>query len=322
MELEPKKNTMKLANCIMIAKNGIAYNARDRSEFMSALQYDIMHICVVSGQLILGSGVHYNFDNLENFSIVQPASVKLEGDCSHMFENAALFRGNLCSWDTSRVTSMANMFKNAKLFNSDISSWDVSSVTDMSQMFYGAESFNIDISPWKIRPHTDLNLAFCGANSFKYDLLKNLDWVRNRQVKKYATKLTKNYERVNYTWDRDKLAKDFEIPETLKKIVHMRADLLNRNNESPYDLSQIAQSEIIIKQLFNDKIIKIGDFMKYIEMSRSTRENILTQEEPEYYVNDVSQLPSSSVLITMMNDKIVTSDQINEYIQKTLPCEE
>ena len=89
------------------------------------------------------------------------------------FRGAAIFDGDISSWDVSSVTNMSYMFSGARSFNQPLDSWDVSSVTDMNGMFSGARSFNGDLSTWNVSSVTDMRNAFNNADSFNGDIS---DW--------------------------------------------------------------------------------------------------------------------------------------------------
>ena len=67
---------------------------------------------------------------------------------------AARAYGNISTWDTRNVSSMAQFFcaeeractahyhPNASAFNSDLSGWNTSAVTSMYYMFNDCEAFN------------------------------------------------------------------------------------------------------------------------------------------------------------------------------------
>ena len=82
--------------------------------------------------------------------------------------------GNISTWDTSLITSMAHLFDGEigfnlsrkdefYYFNLDISDWDVSNVTDMSFMFNSCGRFNIDISKWNVSKVTNMDSMFKGC---------------------------------------------------------------------------------------------------------------------------------------------------------------
>jgi len=56
------------------------------------------------------------------------------------------FNGNLSRWNTSLVTSMKGIFDGASAFNGDLSKWTASRVASMDSMFFYAETFNGNIS--------------------------------------------------------------------------------------------------------------------------------------------------------------------------------
>ena len=72
--------------------------------------------------------------------------------------------GHICTWNTSKVTTMKGLFKGAQKFNDPIGSWDVSNVRDMSYMFYNASSFNQPLHSWNTSNVTSMYLMFCGAS--------------------------------------------------------------------------------------------------------------------------------------------------------------
>ena len=70
--------------------------------------------------------------------------------CIEMFFQAALFNGNITSWDTSQVTDMTNMFTSAQSFNQDISDWDTLKVKGMDYMFAFQDLPAHDFSYWDV----------------------------------------------------------------------------------------------------------------------------------------------------------------------------
>ena len=102
--------------------------------------------------------------------------------------------GPISTWDTSRVTDMADLFSDysslgstaptslpgqfvgycssASSFNGDISKWDVSRVENMEYMFYGASSFNSDISSWDTSRVVTMEGMFYQASAFNIDVTR------------------------------------------------------------------------------------------------------------------------------------------------------
>ena len=64
--------------------------------------------------------------------------------------SAAAVYGDISTWDTSRVTTMAGLFSEQTTCNPNVKSWDVSNVTDFSGMFFKAGAFNQ--GPWRATP--------------------------------------------------------------------------------------------------------------------------------------------------------------------------
>jgi len=52
-----------------------------------------------------------------------------------MFSGAALFNGNISTWDITKVQNTRRMFYSATSFNTDISSWETTKVTTMKVSF-------------------------------------------------------------------------------------------------------------------------------------------------------------------------------------------
>jgi len=78
------------------------------------------------------------------------------------------FNADISSWDTSKVTNMANMFKNAVAFD-QLLSFDTSKVTDMTSMFSGAEAFNQPLS-FVTSKVTSMERMFANAAAFNQEL--------------------------------------------------------------------------------------------------------------------------------------------------------
>ena len=87
-----------------------------------------------------------------------------------MFSGAASFNQPLNSWNVSNVTNMFNMFQDAAKFNQPLNNWDVSKVTGMPYMFNRATEFNGNISNWNVGNVTDMQLMFSRASAFNQSL--------------------------------------------------------------------------------------------------------------------------------------------------------
>ena len=81
--------------------------------------------------------------------------------------------GNMSTWDTSGVTSMAKLFGTAGStsttfdnVNDIVSGWDVSNVTDMSYMFSNCNTFNQDLNGWDVSQVTTMFSMFSKCNTF------------------------------------------------------------------------------------------------------------------------------------------------------------
>ena len=93
---------------------------------------------------------------------------------------AAVKYGNITTWITSEVTSMANLIYiycngdtiTQNTFNEDISRWDVSSATSFANTFRSADAFNQDLSKWTVSRSTTFQYMFSQA----YDFNQVLCW--------------------------------------------------------------------------------------------------------------------------------------------------
>jgi surface protein len=87
------------------------------------------------------------------------------------FQGCASFNHpNVCKWDTSTVTNMAQVFNNATAFNQPIGSWNTSLATTMQGMFTGAPSFNQPLGNWDTSRVTNFGGIFNGATSFNQQI--------------------------------------------------------------------------------------------------------------------------------------------------------
>jgi len=73
------------------------------------------------------------------------------------------------------VKSMKQMFYGASLFKGDLSTWDVSRIIDMQDMFDGATSFDGDISNWIVSNVKTMDFIFRGTSlsTYRYDAILN-----------------------------------------------------------------------------------------------------------------------------------------------------
>ena len=100
----------------------------------------------------------------------------------------------MCTWDVSRLTSLANAFNGYRgplfdisqwdisgignldltfsnsTYNWNVSSWDVGMVTSMDFCFANSENFNQDLSSWDVGNVQSMAFMFAGASSFNQDL--------------------------------------------------------------------------------------------------------------------------------------------------------
>ena len=86
----------------------------------------------------------------------------------YLFANT-LFNGDVSTWDTSNVESMAGMFASSN-FNGNIKNWDVSNVIRFDFMF-NHSPFNQDISRWDVSNATQLMFMFAESD-FNQDMRK------------------------------------------------------------------------------------------------------------------------------------------------------
>ncbi|MDO4369441.1 MAG: BspA family leucine-rich repeat surface protein, partial [bacterium] len=119
----------------------------------------------------------YNFVNMERGDLSSWDTSKVT-DMGYMFfsagENTTTFNLDLSNWDVSNVTSMGYMFTNAGRNATtwsigDLSEWDTSQVTNMTWMFswvgHKATTFNLDLSNWNTSKVTDMSYMFSSAGS-------------------------------------------------------------------------------------------------------------------------------------------------------------
>ena len=78
----------------------------------------------------------------------------------------------MCSWNTSKVTNMANLFYCARISHFDLSNWDTSKVTTMSCMFIGSGSYDkefyIDARGWDVSKVKNMYHTFASTGSSRY----------------------------------------------------------------------------------------------------------------------------------------------------------
>jgi surface protein len=79
-----------------------------------------------------------------------------------MFHKNTEFRGDLSTWDVSKVQNMASTFNKAGIEDSGIGGWDVQSLEDATRMFENAIllSPNLDFSLWNMQNCKNLSFMF------------------------------------------------------------------------------------------------------------------------------------------------------------------
>ena len=70
-----------------------------------------------------------------------------------------MFNGDISTWDTSSVTSMARTFTYVAAFDINLSAWDISNVTSARAMFYKALDFTQCLE-WSFNPGTNTDQMF------------------------------------------------------------------------------------------------------------------------------------------------------------------
>lgn len=85
------------------------------------------------------------------------------------FNGCDISLSDLSSWDVSKVTNMHSTFNNANL-TSDLSSWDTSKVVVMDSLFMFCPLFNSNISNWNTSLVTSMEGMFWGASLFNQDI--------------------------------------------------------------------------------------------------------------------------------------------------------
>jgi serine/threonine protein kinase len=93
-------------------------------------------------------------------------------DASGMFYNAALFNGDVSSWQTSAFKTTNAMFQGATAFAPpNLSKWDLAQVTSMVRMFFGAANLNdAKVNAWDTGSVTDISGLFDSATCFNQPL--------------------------------------------------------------------------------------------------------------------------------------------------------
>jgi autotransporter-associated beta strand protein/surface protein len=121
------------------------------------------------------NGVTYTKRTRDQITIENASTTCTSGitDMESLFDGFGLgrepfqsFNGDVSSWDTSSVTTMARMFQRAFVFDQPIGAWDTSNVTDMESMFSEAEAFNQPIGSWDVSNVTGMRGLLFDASAF------------------------------------------------------------------------------------------------------------------------------------------------------------
>lgn len=85
---------------------------------------------------------------------------------NYLFCNTTLEQiPDLSTWDTSKVTNMANMFYYCEAITLDLNNWATSNVTNMDHMFYSCKFETLDLSNWDVSNVTTMDNMFGSCKS-------------------------------------------------------------------------------------------------------------------------------------------------------------
>lgn len=133
------------------------------SKFNQNLPWDTSNVTNMSNMFFNMGATTGNFKG--DVSTWNTSKVK---DMSYMFSNAKSFDGDLSTWNTENVTNMSGMFAYSTGFTGKgLEQWKTKSVTDMSHMFSGTTLFNGDLSNWNTEHVQDASFMFSNATGFE-----------------------------------------------------------------------------------------------------------------------------------------------------------
>jgi surface protein len=86
-------------------------------------------------------------------------------DMSYAFAGNTEFKGDLSTWDVSKVANMAGMFLKAGIEDSGIGDWNTASLEKAESMFHeaGNLSRDLDLSGWTMGKCTNMTAMFQGS---------------------------------------------------------------------------------------------------------------------------------------------------------------
>merc|ERR1711990_263015 len=88
----------------------------------------------------------------------------------HANQVTSKFQQSIESWNTKSVTTMASMFAGADVFKQNLNDWDVGAVTTTAGMFSGAAAFNAPANGWNVANNLDISSMFLNAAAFDQDI--------------------------------------------------------------------------------------------------------------------------------------------------------